>query len=396
MPNPVEIDFGHIVSADYPLPVSAGAVVSTVNSTATALSGAASFTGTGELNSHPDVMVTCKTDVMGTLYIEFSIDGGSNYDTSIPYVVSAGIGEFHVVVKGNRTCRVRYVNGSSAQSYFRLQTQFGTFRQPNKGLQSAAYRDDDAAIVRPVEWYQSVQEGRWPNYSMITKFGANNSIDTSGEDLWHGGGTYTGQPVGATPELVTVVSDNTNDTSAGTGARTIRITGLRTSTSTAYTTEDITLNGTTPVDSVNSWYRINRAIVLTAGSGGENAGIITIAHKVTTANVFAKMPAGFNQTQIAAWTVPYGSTAWIKRVRISAIRANSAAGTAQISIRVRNPGGVYRAVRFFEVSTAAPVQYTALGGAELTSMSDIKVRCDSCSNAGTLAEAALEMLIVED
>lgn len=45
-----------------------------VNSTITPLAGSGTFTGTGELNNFPDVMISCQTDVEGTLYFEFSIN----------------------------------------------------------------------------------------------------------------------------------------------------------------------------------------------------------------------------------------------------------------------------------------------------------------------------------
>lgn len=74
-------------------------VISSNNSTSTPLAGAGQFTGAAEQNDFPDVMVTCKTDQDGTLYVEFSVDG-ANFDTSVPYSISAEVGEFHVVLKG--------------------------------------------------------------------------------------------------------------------------------------------------------------------------------------------------------------------------------------------------------------------------------------------------------
>lgn len=133
-------------------------------------------------------------------------------------------------------------------------------------------------------------------FSVGTKFGRNSNIDigTTPEDIWHGGGNYTGQPENFTPETVDVFSANANDTAAGTGARTIRIFGLKTNSSEVYESEDITLNGTSTVTSTNSWWRVNRAYVLTAGSTGSAQGDITIRSTTTTANVFAgeEYPAG--------------------------------------------------------------------------------------------------------
>jgi len=248
---------------------------------------------------------------------------------------------------------------------------------------------------RIVDFYQEVMEGRWSHYYSETPFGVNRDIDTSGEDIWNGGGIYTGQPVGFTPETVDVFSSSANDTSAGTGARAIRFFGLRTSLSAKYETQDVVLNGTTPVVTTSTWWRINKAVVLTAGSTGNNVGDITIRSTTTTANVFAVIPATFNLSHVGggAWTVPASTIAVAKRVRIAMARANNAAGTATITARVRSPGGVYVAARFWELTTSVPISYTALGGVLVTAGTDIKIRADAVSNAGSIVEAAVELLV---
>lgn len=230
-----------------------------------------------------------------------------------------------------------------------------------------------------------------------TKFGRNSDVDTgTAEDIWDGGGDYTGQPESYTPETVEVFSASANDTSEGTGARTIRITGLKTSSSTKYETEDLTMNGVSAVTSTNSWWRVNRAQVLTAGSGGENAGNITIRPTTSTSNVFAVLPAGFNQTTIAAYTVPAECTAVIRRIRAAIVRANGSAGSATISLRSRPTGGVYNALRVFEVQTGPGTGYTEVGGTVLTAGTDIKFRVDTVSDNNNVVEAAVEMVIRKD
>ena len=235
------------------------------------------------------------------------------------------------------------------------------------------------------------------NRYINTKFGRNAGIGTATtpEDIWQGGDVYTGQPTSGSPETVEVFSSDGADAPAGTGALTIRFSGLKTTTSTAYETEDVTLNGVTAVPTTTTWWRINRAYVLTAGTGGANAGDITIRHTTTTANVFAVMPAGFNQTQIAAWTVPYNNTAIIKRVRTSISRASGAAGSANITIRVRKPGEVFQAKQNLEVTTSSPASISFFGGMVLSSMSDIKIRVESVSDNATIAEAAFEYFLIQ-
>lgn len=74
------------------------------------------------------------------------------------------------------------------------------------------------------------------------------------------------------------VSSSVNDAAAGTGLRTLLMSYIEHSTLAAKT-EVITMNGTTPVLSVATNIRfINSLTMLTAGSGGKNAGTITVTN----------------------------------------------------------------------------------------------------------------------
>jgi len=85
--------------------------------------------------------------------------------------------------------------------------------------------------------------------------------------------TYTEQSVNFTGSIV---SSSANDSSAGTGARTVRIYWMNQAGATTGF-EDVTLNGVTPVNLVTSTKCFIEAIeVLTVGSTRSNAGIITL------------------------------------------------------------------------------------------------------------------------
>jgi hypothetical protein len=115
-----------------------------------------------------------------------------------------------------------------------------------------------------------------------------------------------------------IASANANDTSAGTGARTVKITYL-TSTGTGPFTETVTLNGTTYVNTVatNICY-IEQIEVMTAGSGGTNAGILTL--KAATAGggaTIGTINAGDRQTFWAHHYVPTGKEANVTGISVS-------------------------------------------------------------------------------
>jgi len=178
--------------------------------------------------------------------------------------------------------------------------------------------------------------GNYSGYSAVNKFGDNHDIDSGAEeDLWSAGGSYTGWLTSAT--LVEAVSASADDASAGTGARTIQIWGL--DASYAEQTEVITLNGTTAVDSSSTYIRVFRARVLTAGSGGTAAGAITIRVDGAGATV-AEIPLGYNQTEMAIYTVPAGKTAYIFGIFASGGDTLSRA-FIDVELKVRESGGVF-------------------------------------------------------
>lgn len=166
------------------------------------------------------------------------------------------------------------------------------------------------------DFYFEVSRGSYKGFVAEHKFGHNEVVGTSWETLWNEGGLYA-YPGSAT--TMTISSDDVNDTSAGTGARTVEIFGLDSD----YTeiSETVTLNGTSGVTTVNSYLRNFRMQVVTAGSGVQNAGIIYMGTGTITAgkpaNVYALIDAELNQTLMSIWTVPAGVTAYIPEVYFS-------------------------------------------------------------------------------
>ena len=135
----------------------------------------------------------------------------------------------------------------------------------------------------------------------VNKFGQNPACNTTPQDIWDGEGVWAA-PTEA--RIHAIVSSAPADASGGTGAQTIRIYGLKTWDS-IETNELITMpvDGTTPVNTVNSYVIIHRMKVLTWGSGKTNAGTIT-ATAATDGTVTAQILAGKNQTLMAVYGVP--------------------------------------------------------------------------------------------
>jgi hypothetical protein len=173
----------------------------------------------------------------------------------------------------------------------------------------------------------------------VNKFGYNLDIDTgtTPEDAWSFGGSY---PFPASAASTTIESSSANDTSAGTGARTVRVFGLDASYDAIQ--EDVTLNGTTQVTLSNQYLRLFRAQVLTAGTTGSNEGNIQMKHGTT---VIAEIPFDFNegngQTEMAIYTVPNGYTAHLVGWYAALQRANIATD-AVVRFQVRELNGAWQ------------------------------------------------------
>lgn len=121
-------------------------------------------------------------------------------------------------------------------------------------------------------------------------------------------------PIPTVAATVSVVSDNANDTAAGTGVRSVMLEGLDASYNAIE--EIITLNGLTPVTSVNSYIRFNDFHSMTVGSNGYSSGSITAYNGAT---VYRKISAGVNRDMTCHFTVPNGKTAQLILVATSAM-----------------------------------------------------------------------------
>jgi len=161
----------------------------------------------------------------------------------------------------------------------------------------------------------AIAEGEVTGHSAMLKFGRNPDIDTAAEEtVWEGGGVYPFQSTAQSIEVLSASADDDGDP-VGTGARTITLIGL--DANYAEQTAVITMNGTSAVAVAGTWLRVHRCSVTTAGSGGVNAGLITvrIAGGGTTLLVIG---AGNGQTLMAVYTVPAGYTAYMKSYYTSA------------------------------------------------------------------------------
>jgi hypothetical protein len=278
------------------------------NSTSIALNNDGVFTGTAtDVVSYPSIVVACLTDQSGTLSIQFSPDG-TNWDSQLPFKVTANTNEVHRIVVTRRYLRVVFTNNSgSNQTFLRLQTTLGSQSQLTSALNGVIQSDADASLVRPLDFNLMVAENLYQNRTNTIKDGINEDIDTGSvpEDIWNNGGVYTGF-VDTTDAGEIVV--------AGADTGTIYYSYMASDTDLDYTFGTIAIAGAgTYVLGHNIW-RSNFAYFVSSTPTVFNVSLITLRHTATPANIFWSISIGYSQTFCSAYTVPYKSAIYLDRI----------------------------------------------------------------------------------
>lgn len=169
------------------------------------------------------------------------------------------------------------------------------------------------------------------------KFGEGVDFDTADglKEIWDGQSATNKVTAGwVAPNAAlahNVNSTSANDTAAGTGAQVVRIWGLPDWDS-EEVSEDITLNGATPVMSANTYVIVHRMKVIQTGSGGTNAGRIQLFETAGFQTV-ARIEAGNGQSLMAIYGVPSTQSAVVTSYYASIIRG-ALSSAAEIVLQV--------------------------------------------------------------
>jgi hypothetical protein len=179
-----------------------------------------------------------------------------------------------------------------------------------------------------------VARGQIQGHRSVTVFGFNPDVDTAQVSVWPLPSLIT---FPAAALQMTVSSTSANDTSAGTGARTIVVQGLDANYNEV--SETVTLNGQTAVTMTASLLRVNYAYVLTAGSSNSAEGDIYIGTGTVTAGVPATtydiIKFDYNNTTTGSYTIPAGYTAYVSQGLFS---TGQAGGSNQVQGRLLTRG----------------------------------------------------------
>lgn len=244
--------------------------------------------------------------------------------------------------------------------------------------------------LSPIDWNILTPLGDVSHIESFYVLGTNTDIDAGSlpEDVWNGGGVYTGFPVGA-PEKVELFSSNAGDTGL------VSIRGLQSPLSTRYTTELVQLNGVTPVQSVNSYYRVNQGSYISGSSTAFNLGAITCRHAVTTTNVFFIMPIGRSLSAVCGFTIPAACEAVLTWMRLQ-LGSSTPNDSVNASLWFRPQGVSPILPAIFPVSVAVPYVLDSPIGVRFGPGSDFIVRVLETSGSNILLTGRMNLVLRYD
>lgn len=228
---------------------------------------------------------------------------------------------------------------------------------------------DQARAVLPLAI--EVARGRNDDFSLFTLQMYNGAVINAVETLWPESTRYSAWLTTLT--TMTISSSSASDAAAGTGARTVTITGLDSNFNRVSST--VTLNGTTAVTIPVQFLRVNFINVVTAGTGLTNAGILYVGTGTITAGkpavVHALVEAGVSVSRSGIYTVPLNNVLHLSRMNIG---THTTAG--RVAVRTRPPGSsVFTSICEFHVMTPITLDLSDLD--VVTAGTDVEVTCFS-------------------
>ena len=242
-----------------------------------------------------------------------------------------------------------------------------------------------------------VSRGQIPGHETQFKFGFNPLVVDSLETVWAQGGLYTYL---SSVSTLYISSSSTDDDVAGTGARTATVSGLDANYNEVSVTVD--LDGQTGVQlgDASNWIRVNRITVDTAGSGGQNAGVLYVGTEATPSsgvptNKYATVAIGDNQTLMALWTVPAGYTAYLEQTDVT-VNTETNNKFGNVHILARPFGQVFQVKDKFTIQNGSHHQEYK-SPLKFEEKTDIEVRAiGSSSNANIAVSAGLDLIYIKN
>jgi hypothetical protein len=225
-------------------------------------------------------------------------------------------------------------------------------------------------------WELQVARGKVTGVSVVNVFGYSTSVGSSFITLWNAGNSYVFPTVANT---LTIVSDSTSDNANAS----VLISGVDSSWNAL--NEVISLNGTSPVTTSNSFLRINSFALASPGTSQvTNVGNITATNGGVT---YAYMGAGIGKMQNSYYSVPNGYTFYLNQIQTF---GDNTTGNSfgQFRARLTN-NNVARPVTFTLLQTAFQTNYGVMRVAQVSYSQKTDIQWQFSVNSGTHSLACI-------
>lgn len=159
-------------------------------------------------------------------------------------------------------------------------------------------------------FFTDVRLGNISGMKFVGIIGHQEAVTTTFTTLYPAGVPQLFEALEAAGSTIAIASEDANDTSDGSGARTVSVSGL--DGDGFEISETVTLNGQTKVALTSTWNIVHTMQVLTAGSGGNNAGILNIGLNADTftsgipTTLHACTEATWNLSRLGWYQIPTG------------------------------------------------------------------------------------------
>lgn len=292
------------------------------NSTSTPLSADGSWAGEWRLiPTGNNLRISSYADVVGRVDIDFrnSDTGEVITEPSLGYSCGPGILEMHIIPPSASYYRVRYENGSSAQTFFELYTTF----TPNGDLKLSPYnkrigRDENALPTRPSDPQDDILRNLRSGVINLNKFAFRSTINIAdGDALIIADDTTNTPTILTTASTFDITYNAVTDGLGNNGALSLLFTYIDENEELQEATHVLGSSGSDTTSFTG--LGINRTIVLASGSSNRNESDINIT-ATTGGSVQAFIPATTSTTQQMMAHIPINTVAPIKFIRLNAFK----------------------------------------------------------------------------
>ena len=245
--------------------------------------------------------------------------------------------------------------------------------QDENGTTFGVERIGNRQRVSTQSYFTEIAEGNIPDHNFISKFGFDDDVDSSHQEVWTGSRAY---PYMTTASTLYLSSSNTNDDQS------YEIQGL--DGNWRLQTIRVTANGFLPITLPGTWIRVFR--VKNMGTT-DNAGIIYVhldadpggdgIPDTIATDSKAEIAVGRNQTLMAMWSVSRHHTAYITNFYASCSHATAKIG--EIGLWIRPFGGVFQISKIISINSGKTATIKYDFPLKVEAKSDIRITAKSAT-----------------